>query len=216
MDILQSIREAKVAKVSFFGTLFEIDFSHFIPRGHYTSSKTFASYFMTMMWLGRFPLNLKFEDQFGSSILLYYLLESSGSFQKWSLFDSALQSFIGKSDNMNFTEIRGIVGTTSLEKMGSADFIRMRAVVEKSSLGTQAFGSEYENSPLFGVDTTEKVVGEKIFAFMGQRFTVDSWAISKLIYEEIIVNNKKVERGMSSSLDVAYAGAYNRFVLNEN
>jgi len=32
---------------------------------------------------------------------------------------------------------------------------------------------------------------QKFFAFIGQRFTIDGWAMSKVIFEEIIKQGKK-------------------------
>jgi len=55
---LKLIEDRGLARVEFMGVETDIDFSQFIPRGHYTNSETLKKYFLAMMWLGRTDLVL--------------------------------------------------------------------------------------------------------------------------------------------------------------
>ena len=48
---------------------YELDYSQYIPRGHYTRSKDFERYFKAMMWYGQAPFPLYTDEEKKKEIL---------------------------------------------------------------------------------------------------------------------------------------------------
>lgn len=62
-DLVEQVKRFQPEIVDFMGTSTEIDFSQFLPRGHYTDSDTLKQYFLAMTWLGQVDLVLYDKSQ---------------------------------------------------------------------------------------------------------------------------------------------------------
>jgi hypothetical protein len=65
-SFLGYIEQPSLREVDFLGARTPMDFSQFIPRGHYTDSEELKQYFKAMMWLGRTDLVLLGSPNEGS------------------------------------------------------------------------------------------------------------------------------------------------------
>jgi hypothetical protein len=207
-----------------FGQERYVDFSQFKPRGHY-EHYLLQAYFKTMMWLGRMDLRVGGRDtdcngfvyqvsprQLGTAIVLTRLLELSGKFPKWQSMDRMLETFVGWSDSLNFTQFSDLLHSSGINTLADiatteklADFQHR---IEQGELGVQnvrgdAFGAKLGHSNLSL---------PRCFAFMGQRFVLDSWAISKVVSPAIRWVDT-VNRRVASGLDVAFAVLQNDQVV---
>lgn len=203
---------------SIFGTTRAIDFSQFKPRGHYDNVDSLRRYFKGMMWLGRIDLRIggdfpgQDERELGTAIVLTDLLQRSGQRTNWAQLDAALKRFIGISDSMNpsqladFLAAQDVGGATAVAS--ARDLTRLREKVLGGSLGSQEIRGDAYYSP-FG---PAQMTLPRSFALMGQRFALDSWALSKVVYDSIIWDTNgipeekdKVQRRLPSGLDVAFS-----------
>src|SRR5262249_50820406 len=50
-----------------------------------------------------------------------------------------------------------------------------------------------------------KVILPRSFTFLGQKFVLDSWVLSKVVYDDILWHEVKVRRRVPSALDAAFA-----------
>ena len=198
-----------------------IDFSQFEPRGHYQKSQRLQPYFRAMMWcskidfrIGGTPEETSLQE-LGAAIVLYDLLKKSGNFELWQQFDSFLQRFVGRVDGMTFAQLGNILEAGKIQTLADipdlATLERLQAEILAGKLGTQQICADYAESP-FG---EEKIELPRSFAVIGQRFTLDSWVLSQVVFDRILWEKEKVRRFVPTCLDVAFGVFNNNQVVPE-
>ncbi len=207
-ELLQKIHAAKgLEELPLYGSTRMLDFSQFKPRGHYTTYQL-RDYFLTMMWLGRSDCgwDVLAEDpadvrQLQNALLLNLLAETSTATQELKVIDDLLATFIGNSNGLSaprlrqlmqsieFTQVADIADPVKLAKLRTV----LQALREKTLLvRTEAVRShgKLETNPPFR------------FQMVGQRFALDSFILSRLVYDAIEVDGERPKRMMPQGLDV--------------
>ena len=95
-----------IGLVDFLGMDTTIDFSQFIPRGHYTRSDDLKRYFKSMMWLGRTDLVLHVDEEVddprpreeAAARALAGALQASGADADYGLIDRFYAAFVGRTN----------------------------------------------------------------------------------------------------------------------
>ncbi|KPL12712.1 MAG: hypothetical protein AMS26_16525 [Bacteroides sp. SM23_62] len=225
-DIMEKI----AAEQMVFTTLFteerprKLDFSQFTPRGHYNKeiytpqgTITLEKYFRTMMWLGRIdflltappenPWEPDWTDdelrrmQLGA-ILLNELLNASGKRSNLDKHEQVITFLVGPDDNLTPVELEGLTGRmlTSPADLFSAE----KYAAFKDSLNASDDYGQKIMSNFFYVDPFSSDPGQLPVSFklLGQKFLIDSYVLSEVVYDRIIVDNKKIYRGLPDPLDV--------------
>jgi len=202
-----------------------VDFSQFKPRGHYTHEiywyemRTLEKYFKTMMWLGRIDLFLtpppvepneeewSMEDLQRMNLDVFMLQELAKYTNVWEnieLIDSVLVFFIGDSDNLTPSEYQEFINENSFQ---AAD-ISNDSLFENyySTISNYEQGDQKILSNLFMVDplSSSPEPLPKSWKLFGQRFVLDSYIFSNIVYDRIIYEGEKIFRGMPDPLDVAF------------
>ena len=230
---LQAIQaEAYVERFDLFGAARTVDFSQFKPRGHYAASLSLQRYFRAMIWCGRIDLRvagrtfgLEPEDtcrQLLTAIILNEALKTSGQYASWAGVDALLQTFVGHVDSMTFRQIQPILnaaGITSLTQITNAAVLtNLQTSILLGQAGTQDIRGDVYYSPI----TSEQIVLPRSFTFVGQRFVMDSWALSKVVFDSIFWDTNgvpefqdKVQRRIPSALDVAFGVLGNNQVASD-
>jgi len=112
---------------------------------------------------------------------------------------------VGWTDSMNFAQLGDLLraaGIQTLADVGElADLQRLQERINEGEYGAQHIKSDSFAAPL-GPD---RLALPRSFTMMGQKFVVDSWALAKLVYDDILWNEVEVPRRLPSALDVAYA-----------
>lgn len=195
----------------FFGrTPAQTDFSQYKPRGHYADSTYLQRYFRAMKWCAlvdfRFgsssdPQSLR---EFSTAATLTLALERSGFVDKWIAFDQTIRAFVGLPDCMNFVQLRDMLVAANF----APPYDKLAKIYDdfwKGDLGVQQIRSGYIYSPV----GLQQLKLPRSFATMPQRFVIDSWALSKVVYDSIIWDfngaPEKVQRRVPSALDVAFS-----------
>ena len=87
---------------------YDLDFSQFTVRGHYTRSEDFGRYFRAMMWYGQAPFPLYFADgernieQTLQALLISHSLYSDKeSYKNWENIYEPTNFFVGSSDDLS-------------------------------------------------------------------------------------------------------------------
>lgn len=205
-----------------------VDFSHFLPRGHYVQFPALQRYFQAMMWLGRVDLrvagdtNWASSRQLGTAIVLNDLLNRSGQRGQWQTLDRFISAFFGPSDSMNFTQLEGLLrgaglaDPSSIASMSQVESFQSR--IEAGTLGVQLIQSH----GFVAGAADDQIKLPRSFTFLGQRFTVDSWAFNQVVMDRILrpdepASNppKLVHRRLPYSLDVAFAVLGNNQIVPE-
>lgn len=163
---------------------YDIDYSQFIVRGHYTRTPKLGEYFRAMMWYGLVPFSSEKRErgaattnpeQVWQAILIARDLSTSGAETKWQKIYDVTSLFAGRANNLTPHEWRGVANkvfgaqpalndyanTTKLNRfVESATALRPPLIVPKRNQGTVAVGAE--------------------FRFMGQRSIPDSYILQEL------------------------------------
>jgi hypothetical protein len=220
-ETLKAIKGQKLQEFELFGRERKVDFSQFKVRGHYENSELLKRYFRAMMWCGRIDLRIagSLEEssprELGAAVILYALLKQSGKFEQWQQFDELLQTFVGRTDSMTFAQLGDILDQAKIKSPADVKdwgvLLQLEADILASKIGVQHIRSHFYVSP-FGL---EKIKLPRSFTILGQKFVVDSWVTSKVVFDDILWDNEKVERRVPRCLDVAFAALGNDQVVPE-
>ncbi len=192
--------------LSLFGRDRMIDFSQFTPRGHYADRSTLERYFRAMMWLGRTELRLVDVREDGTRELVRREVQDVLALQElmtpelraqWEAIDGVVSLFAGEPDYMTLTQVQSLWDALKIES--SLDLANVADDVLLATIDAGNFGLQRICSQLMMVDDGNTRLPNS-FAFLGQRYTVDSHVFSKVVYP-----NTAERRMMPNPLDVAFA-----------
>lgn len=204
-----------IAEVSLFGSSRTMDFSQFEPRGHYTDAPELERYFRAMMWLGRVDFRIVETQPDGSQVFQRRQLEGAyvlgaltqgASLARFQRVDSAIRAFVGESDYMTLPQLDALLadlGQSDAAGLASVPDEKIAAVMLQKGYGTQRISSHIMINGL-GKGTLPL---SSSFAFLGQRYVVDSHVFSNVVYDR--VQKGEVFRMMPNPLDVGFAALQN-------
>ena len=201
-----------------------IDFSQFKPRGHYCEDiytvegkRTLENYFRAMMWLGRIdflltaPPENPWEPDWTSdelrrmqvgAVLLNELLHSCGKKNLLDIHEKIITFLVGPDDNLTPDELNGLTAqflSHPADLFGEAAYEEFSKTLDASDDYGQKIMSNF-----FYVDPKTSDPGKLPVSFkvLGQKFLLDSYITSEVVYDRIIYNDKKIHRGLPDPLDV--------------
>lgn len=225
LQILESVRSLKLQtgghadSTSIYGGARAIDYSQFQPRGHYLKTAPLSRYFRAMIWLGRPDTGwnlLPPDPQSGivsdtprelrNAVILTKLLESTKSVEGLRQMNQILAFMVGESDNLSVFQMIELLGRQQVDSAGDltwgSQVSAFQDALRKGGFGEQHIRGQWvESDPT----TLDQVAPPSLFQMFGQRFTVDSFVLSKVVYDSIIFDGNKVERRMPQGIDLMYA-----------
>lgn len=239
--VMSAIAAEKLNHLNLFTTnrLRKFDLSQFKPRGHYTKpiylngeSRTLENYFKCMMWLGRIdflmtapPENPWEEDwtqkelqrmQIGA-VLLNELLDNCGKRSLFETHEKTISFLVGPDDNLTPDELSTLSETILSSPADILEEQTYLALTEALN-GSDDYGQKIMSN-FFYVDPDTIDPGKLPISFrlLGQKFLLDSYITSEVVYDRIKWDNKKIHRGLPDPLDVmAVLGNENALKLLEN
>jgi hypothetical protein len=221
-EALKACADQKLLIFELFGRERDVDFSQFKVRGHYEKSAVLGRYFQAMMWCGRIDLRIAGDPklasprELGAALVLNDLLRRSGKFEQWRQFDQLLRTFVGPTDSMTFAQLDEFLSTVHLKSPADVKDLDALSTIQASMLagkhGFQQIRGDFYYSPL---DSRKKVILPRSFTFLGQKFVLDSWVLSKVVYDDVFWQELKVHRRISSDLDAAFATFGNNTIVPE-
>ncbi|MEI6090386.1 MAG: DUF3160 domain-containing protein [bacterium] len=203
-----------------------IDFSQFIPRGHYGvrnenfhDYKMITRYFEAMMWLGRTEIQLtnpKNEQSYSHSeedlqrmaILSALISETalkSGAITELTNIDGILSGLLGSQDNIKLAEINTILKEMSITAYDLCDVPTWKEFIGKVmalSSSKQLYSSQILYSDPFSPD---QVVPPSVFLLMGQRPILDGFITANVVFDRVMYNDAKVRRMVPSTSDILFS-----------
>lgn len=211
-DTVEACDRLQMQKFTLFGKERTVDFSQFKPRGHYEKSQQLRRYFRAMMWCGRIDMRVAGDPgqasprQLAAAIALHDLLHRAGKFDRWQQFDRIIQTFVGDSDSMTFAQLDALLNAADVHTpaaiKGQAGLVALQKRISSSKLGAQEIrGHVFEVNP----SDPNTYILPRTFCFLGQKFVIDSWVTSKIVYDDVIWKGEKVMRRIPSCLDVSFA-----------
>lgn len=194
-----------------------VDWSQFKPRGHYTKSAGLQKYFRTLMWLGRADLGFTIAApdprskqkadpvrELRAASLVTWLVHASGKAKALDGVSAAIDYLVGRADSLTMYGLQRALDRAGLKDperlLDASRLTAVRDAVLRES--DQEIRSQVLESP---AEDPKEVPPPKTFQVFGQRFAIDSFALSKVVYDSILFDGKKIERHMPSGLDVMAA-----------
>jgi hypothetical protein len=196
-----------------------VDYSQFRPRGHYLEQPPLRRYFRCLMWLGRadcgwnvLPVHpgdgvvTDSDRELRDAILLSDLFRETNNLPRLRAMDDALTFLVGKSDNLSVFGLLDLLKEQGLRTVDDVTDGRalaaLKTAIEKSAAARQAIRSQVLVSD---PDSLRKVPPPALFQLFGQRFALDSFVLSQVVFDAIIYNGRKQRRMMPQGLDVMAA-----------
>ena len=198
-------------------SLRKLDYSQFTLRGHYTVSEELSRYFRSMMWLGRMdflltstppPDTLSVEDLLRmnvGAVLLNELLTLSVEGNRLDGMDEIIEFMVGESDNLTSGELQDII---TAEGIGGADDLLDDTVYASfhSAIEFSPYSDQKILSSMFQYSFTAEPPPLPVsFRLFGQRFIIDSYIFSKVVFPWIRYQNANIWRPMPDPLDAMFA-----------
>lgn len=183
---------------------FDLDYSQFTVRGHYTRSEELGRFFKAMMWFGTAPLpfydkddNLTYENVLQSLLMSYTTFLDSEFIcdaELWNNIYQPTKQYVGDSDDINVFIMNGL----RLEVFGEIDDPNMFNDEEYYDKLAQAVKDlpEPKIQGKFMQDVANPITTPtgKQFRYMGQRYIMDSYIMQELMMP--------ILRPLPSTLDV--------------
>jgi hypothetical protein len=208
-----------VQAFSLFGETRYIDFSQFMPRGHYADDTRLQAYFRAMIWLGRTDFRFLqydtfapagtpprfFRRQFLDGLLLAALTDDNSRLTTWRQIDDVLRGFVGESDNMtvaDFPKLRDVTGTATPAALAALSDDAIAQALLDGGFGIQRIASQVLFVPPEGAG----VPLDRVFLFFGQRFVIDSQVFSDVVFDRVRGEPKRM---LPNPLDAAFAALGN-------
>ncbi|MHB9107712.1 MAG: DUF3160 domain-containing protein [Armatimonadota bacterium] len=181
----------------------QVNYTQFIPRGHYTRTEEFKQYFLAMMWYGLVPMNLfPVKDRpdtkypvLQALILTEQLNQDATAQALWQQLYDPTVFYVGKADDLSFYQLQPLLerlfGAGKLERFDDAAKIaQFREAVKKElpAAGIQTFN--FFEGGLQGPQ----------FRIMGQRYIPDSRMLQELTWPR--VGTERDKRYFPLGLDV--------------
>jgi len=226
-EIWQAIEKEQKTKMPLFSERKRnLDFSQFTVRGHYTrefwdsgEKRTLDAYFKAMMWLGRIEFMLtpppenpwelpwqwwEINRMDRGALLLNELVDMAGVRPDMDEIDSIIKFMVGESDNLTPNEIADAVKEHNITVAGLTDSLSWESF--QTILKSRAEYGQRILSNILIMDPYSPEPGELPVSFrlMGQRFIIDSYAFSNLVFDRIVYNGEKVWRPLPDPLDAMF------------
>lgn len=177
---------------------FDLDYSQFTIRGHYTRSENLERYFKAMMWYGQVPFPLYKDEEYTERnieqtlqalLITYTLYLDKQVYDNWEMIYEPTNFFVGSSDDLSIYHYVDLI----IKVYGNSPDINTFSDEERlDELYEEAKAlPEPRIKPKYTSVTTP---AGKQFRFMGQRYVLDAEIIQELT-EPII-------RPIPSGLDV--------------
>ena len=198
----------------------KLDFSQFTVRGHYTQqhwdgTRPLAAYFKCMMWLGRMEFLLTPPDEAGAppwgreeirrmnldAVLLHELVELAEGWPLLDEIDTIITFMVGESDNLTPPELSGLIEAQGIARADDLlDEVTFDGFLEALEASGQADQKILSTILIKDPSDPEPMDLPASFRLMGQRFIIDSYVFSNVVYDRV-----PARRMMPDPLDAAFA-----------
>ncbi|TNF37947.1 MAG: DUF3160 domain-containing protein [Deltaproteobacteria bacterium] len=190
----------------FYGAKRRMDWTQFIARGHYTDSAALVRYFRAMMWLGRADLGFQLDKprQLRAAGLLALALEQSGADDALGQITAVIDLFAGGSGDLDLPKLLSVMRAEGIKGAADlADATKLAAVA--ASLDAQGLGRPRIRSQVVKSEATDPAhaMASPYVQVFGQRFAIDSFVLSHVVYDDIVYQGQKMLRRLPTGLDVA-------------
>ncbi len=174
----------------------KIDFTQFVPRGHYTRTENLKKYFKAMMWYGLVPLPLPSEN-IPSNLTIQALMISrnlktlqignQSASSVWEQIYEPTVFYVGKADDYTFHDYTPIMqkiygASPSVDDL--ADQTKLQQFIKAAQSLPKPGIENFVKDPNSRGPDPKFPTGPQ-FRFMGQRFIPDSRILQELTHPKV-------------------------------
>lgn len=171
----------------------DVDYTQFIPRGHYTRSEELKLYFMAMMWFG---LNYFLADEeldlIQSLLITHQLYKNEAGNERlidlWEKIYEPTVFYVGLSDDLDPSDYKFIIDEVFGEQPKLEDFANESKLKKTEKIAEKLAEKTKIRVQMVGIPSGPQ------FRFMGQRYIPDSEILQRL--------SKWPERPFPRGLDI--------------
>lgn len=164
------------------------DYSQYVPRGHYTRTDGLGRYFQAMMWYGRMTFRIMEREQTRSAILMVLSMAGAGTSERsaldiWDDIYLTTSFFVGDADDLTLYDYSSVMREVYGAEASYAeieDESLLDSFIEKAKL----LPDPKINSSV--LKDNQDISESKGMRYMGQRFIVDSYMFSELVYDNVL------------------------------
>lgn len=150
-----------------------VDYSQFIPRGHYTRSERLKQYFLAMMWLGQVPFVVERGDLTLQILLLCQSLRTTDAHQDWQAIYDVTAFYVGVADDLVPSTVNEVADAIFGAKATPDAFADAGKQTQASAALTKRFKPRIVPVTPFGP------IGPNV-RVLGQRYIPDSEMLQRL------------------------------------
>lgn len=164
-----------------------LDYSQFVPRGHYTRTDRLKAYFKAMMWYGLAGFEVKNDDEFVRSLIVAHQLVTIKEGDKylidlWQKIYEPTSFYVGLSDDLGPTDYKYIIDEVWGNVQNIEDFRDTKKLASAKKMAKKlALKTKIKFSESIWTKLQKIVIGPE-FRFMGQRYVPDSYILNKLAH----------------------------------
>ncbi|WP_206459227.1 DUF3160 domain-containing protein [Anaerovorax sp. IOR16] len=165
---------------------YSVDYSQFIPRGHYTQSEELQDYFKASMWYGQMTLRSAYPDEVRSALLMTSAIQTVENSQDWNTIFQTINFFVGECDDITPVDYTQSLSDIYGDDVASLPVVTDKIKFEQTLEVIKDLPSPTINSIPVYEDTIQPNRDKAItgFRFLGQRFTIDASIFQRLIDRE--------------------------------
>lgn len=176
-----------------------VDYSQFVPRGHYTRSETLQRYFGTMMWYGLTPFALRTEaglaeEPIRQSLLLVRSLYRAKLAPEWAVIYEPTSFYVGASDDITPAEWKSVMDKVFGTDAGPESFADAEKFAKFADAAGKLRPARIQTRTRIRPNQPNVPDPSIQLRFMGQRYIPDSEIMQRL--------SMPIERVFPSGLDV--------------
>ncbi len=197
---------AGIAISPIFGS--KLDYSQYVPRGHYTRSEDLQHYFKAMTWYGQVTLHLQGQQRpevsraetRGALLMLLAMSDpaQTGAKGQWQRIYETTSFMVGSSDDLNladYAQVASQIYPSGLSLAALSDSTKLDSFIAAASkLPAPKINGEIVSD----IQNVSQVT--RGFRFMGQRFIPDGYIMGQLMYNK--VGDQSNPRYLAMGLDV--------------
>ena len=194
-----------------------IDYSQFRPRGHYTESNELGRYFQAVMWLGRADTGFVVappdpnsgiaaddERELRAAAFLTLMLKQAGDLERFHDMGRLIDFLVGSTDSLSVDDMMKSLADEKLEDATGLDGTEALKHLQRAI--TVGIRQQIRSQVMVAPENAEtEAATPALFQLFGQRFLLDSYALSHVVYDSISFKGKKVKRQMPLGLDAMAA-----------
>jgi hypothetical protein len=159
---------------------YKVDYSQFVPRGHYTRSETLKKYFMGMLWYGTYSLHINpkteiYDTELIQALLITHHLYSNNLLPQWEIIYDMTCFYVGAADDLGPDDVKYAIEKVFGDDYSLEEFTDGNKLNEvKKILGKKFAEKTKIKQFIWGPQGAQ-------FRFMGQRYIPDSEILQRLV-----------------------------------